>query len=120
MYSYKTRINVECLKKDKDCAWRLHASRMTHNSRFAFKIHNPVHTCGRDMGTDGHRRASRKWVASIVQNILKHRPTYRACDARKDFKDPHGVTLKYDNVWWGKELAQDALYELARCSYDSQ
>jgi len=95
----KARISVECLKKeDTGCAWRLYTSRMTHNTRFAIKIHNHDHTCGGDMGTDGHNRASRKWVASIVQNILKHHPTYKACDARKNFKALYGVTLNYDKV----------------------
>ena len=78
---------------------RLYASRMTHNTRFAIKIHNPDHTCCRDMGTDGHRKASRRWVESIIQNILKHCPTCRACDIRKDFKAPYGVTLNCDKVW---------------------
>jgi len=76
-------------------------------------------TRGGDMGTDGHRRASRKFVASILQNMLKHHPTYRAYDARKDFKAQFGVSLKYHKVWWGKELAQNELYRLARHSYDS-
>ena len=73
----KIRINVECSKKkDIGCAWRLYASMMTHNTRFAIKIQNLDHTCGGDMGTDGYKRTSRKWVTFIVQNILKHRLTY--------------------------------------------
>ena len=51
------------------------------------------------MGTDRYKRASRKWATSIVQDILKYRLTYRACDARKDFKALYGVTLKYDKFW---------------------
>jgi len=77
----KKRITVECLKKqDTGCAWRFHALMITHNTIFATKTFNPVHTYSGDMGTDGHRRASRKFVASILQNILLHRPTCRACD----------------------------------------
>jgi len=60
MQNDKIRINVECSKKDTSCTWRVYASRMTHNIRFAIKIHNHDHTNGGDMGTDGHRRASRK------------------------------------------------------------
>jgi len=72
----KRRITVECLKKDADCAWRLHISMTTHNTRFAIKIFRPIHIRGGDMGTDEHERASRKFVASILQTILKHHPTY--------------------------------------------
>ena len=83
----KKRITVECLKKqDTGYAWRFHTLMITHNTIFATKTFNPVHTYSGDMGTDGHRRASRKFVASILQNILKYRPTYRVCDVRKDYK----------------------------------
>jgi len=116
----KTRIHIECSKKeDTCCAWRLYASRMTYNTRFAIKIYNLDRTFGGDMGTDWHMRASRKCVAFIIQNILKHRPTYTACDARKDFKAIYGVALNYDKVWWEKELAQHEIYGLARYTYDS-
>ena len=99
----RTRISVECSMKDTCCTWRLYATTMIHSTRFAIKIHNPNHTYGGDTGIDGHRRASMKWVASSIQNILKNRPTYRACDTRKDFKALYGVTLKFGKVWWGTE-----------------
>ena len=63
----KKRITVECLKKqDTGCAWRFHALMITHNTIFATKTFNPVHTYSGDMGTDGHQRALRKFVASIL------------------------------------------------------
>ena len=53
------------------------------------------------MGTDGHKRAFRKWISAILQLVLKHWPTYRPCDAKRDFKAHFGVTLTYGKVWWG-------------------
>ena len=87
-------------KQDTSLAWRFHASPVTHNTRFAIKTFNLVQTYGGDMGTDGYRRALRKFVPSILQNILKHCPTYRTCDARKDFKAQFGVSLKYHKILW--------------------
>jgi len=91
---------------------------MAHCTKFTIKIFNLVHICGRDMGIAEHMRTSRKFIAFILRTILKHHPTYRTCDARKDFKAQYGVTLKYHKIWWGKELAQNELYGLARHSYD--
>ena len=71
---------------------------VTDSTMFAIKTFNLVHTCGGDMGIDAHRRASRKFVASVMQNILKHRPTYRVCDARKDFNAQFGVSFEYHKV----------------------
>jgi len=80
----KRRIIVKCSKKEKTgCAWKLHASPMTHTTRFAIKTFNSVHTCGENMGTNGHKRASRIWGSAILQTILKHRPTYRPCILKK-------------------------------------
>jgi len=76
-------------------------------------------TCGGKMGTDRHKRAFRKLVSAIFQSVLKHRPTYRPYDAKKDFKAQFRVTIKYNKIWYGKELAQNDLYRLARRSYDS-
>ena len=60
------RIIVKCSnKKTTSSAWRIHASRLANTTRFAINNFNPVHTCG-DMGTDGHKRASRKWVWTIL------------------------------------------------------
>ena len=89
----KKRITVEWLKKQKtSCTWRLHASPVTHITSFAIKIFNLVHTWGGDIGADGHQKVSRKFIASIQQNILKHRPIYRVCDTTNDFKAQFGVS----------------------------
>jgi len=57
----KRRITVKYSKKEAiSCAWSFHASLMTDTTRFGIKIFNPIHTCGGDMGTDGHKRAYRK------------------------------------------------------------
>lgn len=67
----------------------------------------------------GIREHPENCVFAILQSILKHRPTYRPCDVKRDFKAQFGVTVMYDKIWWGKDLAQDVLYGLARYSYDS-
>jgi len=46
------------------------------------------------MDIDGHKRAFKKWVSAILQNTLRHHPTYKPCNAKKDFKAQFRVTLK--------------------------
>jgi len=58
---------------------------------------------------DRHKSAYRKWIASLLQTILKHQPTYRLIDTKKDYKAQYGVEVGYHAIWWGKELAQSEL-----------
>jgi len=111
----RKRVTVACEhKKDKGGAWRLHASPMTHTMTFSIKAFNGVHTRGTGMDSDGHKRASRKWVASLLQMQLKQCSTYPQIDVRKDFKAQLDVQLKYTMTWWGKQIAQTQLYHLTR------
>ena len=43
------------------------------------------------MGTDGHKRVSGKWIASLLQMVLKQHPTYQSIDVKKDLKTQSGV-----------------------------
>ena len=43
----------------------------THHQIF-IKTFNLVNMCGGDMGTDGHKIASKKQVSTILQSVLKH------------------------------------------------
>jgi len=116
---YEKRITVKCSKKKKTgCAWRLHASLMTHTTRFAIKTFNYVTRVVEKWVLIGIR-AFRKWVSDILQSVLKHWSTHTPYDTQKDFKAQFRVTLTYDKIWWGKELAQNDLHGLTRHSYDS-
>lgn len=90
------RVTVRC--KNDTCQWRLHASVVRGGPEFAIKTMNNYHNCGCDIMSEGHPRASKKWVANIVKEKLVDTPMYRASEMKKDIRREYGVSIPYHQV----------------------
>ncbi|XP_038975443.1 uncharacterized protein LOC103699943 [Phoenix dactylifera] len=110
------RVTVECANEE--CEWRIHASRLGNQERFAIKKLNSQHTCGGGLHVRSHPKASKHWVSNIVKDKLQDMPLYRPTDIVKDIHREYGVELPYHQVWHGKEVAMKDLYGHRSKSYD--
>ena len=54
--------------------------------------------------------ASRSWVADKAITILKNTPNVGAKQLQKQLQDDYKVTIGYDTVWQGREIAVNNLY----------
>ncbi|XP_020249897.1 uncharacterized protein LOC109827314 [Asparagus officinalis] len=113
------RIRASCMfRKETKCPWLLFASPLRNVSTFAIKKFVPQHTCGQHNSTAGHFRASRRWIASMLQSVMKRRPYITPTDIRKELHSQYGLRVNYSKAWRAKETAKDQIFGCARHSYD--
>ncbi|XP_020270552.1 uncharacterized protein LOC109845694 [Asparagus officinalis] len=113
------RIRASCMfREETNCPWLFFASPLSHVSTFAIKKFVPQHTCGQHNSTAGHFRASRRWIASMLQSIMKRRPYITPTDIRKELHSQYGLRVNYSKAWRAKETAKDEIFGCARHSYD--
>ncbi|XP_020262981.1 uncharacterized protein LOC109838960 [Asparagus officinalis] len=113
------RIRVYCRYKETyECPWMLFASPVKNANRLSIKKFVNEHTCGQYGQNTGRSRASRKFIATQLQPLLKVRPEIRPVDVQKEFLTNYGLRIDYSKIWWGKERAQEKLYGDIYESYD--
>ncbi|KAK1265887.1 hypothetical protein QJS04_geneDACA009075 [Acorus gramineus] len=66
---------------------------------------NNIHSCGGGISTNGHPRASRRWVGEITRKKFIDSPLYQPRDIVKDVFRDYGINLPYHKAWHGKEIA---------------
>ncbi|KAJ0969630.1 hypothetical protein J5N97_022507 [Dioscorea zingiberensis] len=101
------RVTAECLAEN--CPWRVHASKSPAKQEFTIKKMNNTHTCRREIGKEGHRLASQRWVASVIKERLRESPNYRPREIANDLNREYGLNLKYAQAWRGKFVAKKEL-----------
>ncbi|KAK1263669.1 hypothetical protein QJS04_geneDACA009332 [Acorus gramineus] len=79
---------------------------------------NNVHSCGGGISTNGHPRASRRWVGEITRKKFIDSPLYRPRDIVKDVFRDYGINLPYHKAWHGKEIACKDLHGDEALSFD--
>ena len=79
------RVKAWCTKEN--CAWQISTTLIGECGTFCIKSFNNVHTCGGGIGTTGHPKASRRWIANIVEDKLKRGPLYKASDLMNDISN---------------------------------
>jgi len=67
--------------------------------------HNCVSSCRMRTTTP-----SKNWVASKAESILRVTPDMGAKELQDKLEQQYHVTLFYDTVWRGRELALDKVY----------
>ncbi|XP_073131638.1 uncharacterized protein [Henckelia pumila] len=111
------KINVVC--SEVNCKWRIYASRHKADNLFGIRKCNLQLTCGEDnLCGRGHPRADATWVANLMKEKLRAKPSYRPYLLLKDIRRDYGVELEYRKVWKGKELAMHDIYGTEKDCYD--
>ncbi|XP_026659503.1 uncharacterized protein LOC103704225 isoform X2 [Phoenix dactylifera] len=104
------RVTVKCTVET--CPWRIHASGSARKQKFMIKKFNNVHTCGAGTGDDGHQRATRHWLASIIKEKLLDNPLSKPKEIARDIYRDYGINLNYTQAWHAREAAQKELHFL--------
>ncbi|XP_020245220.1 uncharacterized protein LOC109823351 [Asparagus officinalis] len=78
-----------------------------------------THICGQHGANAGNSRASRKFIASQIQVVLKVRPDLRAVNIKNDMLSNFVIKINYSKAWWGKETTQQDLFGDDDETYDS-
>ncbi|XP_020254373.1 uncharacterized protein LOC109831464 [Asparagus officinalis] len=119
-HNEQRRIRVYCrFKHTHGCPWMLFASPLRNSSIMSIKNFESTHTCGQHGANAGNSRASRKFIASQIQAVLKVRPDLRAVDIKNDMLSNFGIKINYSKAWWSKETAQQDLFGDDDEAYDS-
>ncbi|XP_020243398.1 uncharacterized protein LOC109821634 [Asparagus officinalis] len=85
----------------------------------SIKNFESTHTCGQHGSNAGNSRASRKFITSQIQAVLKVRPDLRAVDIKNDMLSIFGIKINYSKAWWSKETAQQDLFSDYDEAYNS-
>ena len=67
------------------------------------------HTCATTANLEKNCMANNHWVRDRVINILRHDPTARASQMKKDLEKKYNITLSYYVVWDGMAMALEEL-----------
>ena len=119
-HNEQRRIRVYCrFKHTHGCPWMLFASPLRNSSIMSIKNFESTHTCGQHGANAGNSRASRKFIASQIQAVLKVRPDLRAVDIKNDMLSNFSIKINYSKAWWSKETAQQDLFGDDDEAYDS-
>lgn len=111
------KILVVC--SEKNCEWKIYASRHKSDNSFGIRKCNLRHSCGDDnLRSRGHHKADSSWVANVVKEKLRGEPSYRPCTIMKDIQRDYGLELEYHKVWAGKEMAMHDIHGTDKGSYD--
>ncbi|WVZ96491.1 hypothetical protein U9M48_042123 [Paspalum notatum var. saurae] len=96
-------------KSNTECPWRIVANRQDDNRTIKVTLLCEDHDCvsNRRIETTA---PSKNWVASKAENILRHKPDMGAKELQDKLQEQYGVTLVYDTVWRGREIALDKVY----------
>ncbi|XP_072963307.1 uncharacterized protein [Typha angustifolia] len=103
-----SRVTAECSADD--CPWRIHASRSPVKKEFMIKKMTETHACRKEVGKEGNRLASQRWVASVIKDKLRDTPNYRPREIASDLHREYGLSLNYAQAWRGKFVAKKQLY----------
>ncbi|XP_020272056.1 uncharacterized protein LOC109847225 [Asparagus officinalis] len=93
--------------------------RFKNFSIMSIKNFYSTHTCGQHGANAGHSRASRKFIASQIQYILKVKPDLRPIDIKNDLFSHYSIKINYCKAWQRKERAQQELFSDDDEAYDS-
>ncbi|XP_020253935.1 uncharacterized protein LOC109831001 [Asparagus officinalis] len=119
-HNEQRRIRVYCLfKHTHGFPWMLFASPLRNSSIMSIKNFKSTHTYGQYGANAGNSRASRKFIASQIQAVLKVRPHLGAVDIKNDMLSNFDIKTNYSKAWWGKETAQQDLFGDDDEAYDS-
>ncbi|XP_073121828.1 uncharacterized protein [Henckelia pumila] len=111
------KISVVC--NEKNCEWKIYASRHQSDNSFGIRKCNLSHSCGEDnLRTRGHPKAYSSWVANIVKDKLRGEPSYHPCMMMKDIQRDFDLELQYHKVWAEKEMTMHDIYGTDKGSYD--
>ncbi|XP_020245117.1 uncharacterized protein LOC109823244 [Asparagus officinalis] len=67
----------------------------------------------------GNSRASRKFIAGQIQDVLKVKLDLRAVDIKNDMLSNYGIKINYTKAWKSKETAQQDMFGDDDEAYDS-
>ncbi|KAG8385919.1 hypothetical protein BUALT_Bualt03G0095300 [Buddleja alternifolia] len=89
-----SRVTTKC--KAAECKWRIHACQVQNTDVLRIKIFNNSHSCDPRLHQYMHPQASKKLIASLVEDKLKDTPRYRA---REIINDIIGTNPGSHAVW---------------------
>ncbi|KAL6337579.1 hypothetical protein AAG906_037172 [Vitis piasezkii] len=95
---------VECF--DKECKWRVRATKLGISNMFQIMKFYSTHTCRLDMMSRDNRHAS-SWLIgeSIRETYQGVGCEFRPKDIVADIRKQYGIQISYDKAWRAKELA---------------
>ncbi|WVZ73610.1 hypothetical protein U9M48_021896 [Paspalum notatum var. saurae] len=108
--SDKKRFRGFC-KSRAECPWRIVATRQADNTSIKNTCDNLVdeHNC-ESSSRMRTTTPSKNWVASKAESILRVTPDMGAKELQNKLEQQYHVTLLYDTVWRGREIALDKVY----------
>ncbi|KAM0848958.1 hypothetical protein ACQ4PT_054042 [Festuca glaucescens] len=104
-YSEPKRFSAKC--KDKNCPWRIHASKIKNTKTFMVKKLPFGHTCGTANCSKG--MANRDSLADKGRAALQEDATVSARQLKKRLQRDYDTKLQYSDVWKGRARAKDQL-----------
>jgi zinc finger SWIM domain-containing protein 3 len=110
------RITVKCSKVP--CEWRIHASRASRHEELIIKKANLTHTCVVTMNENTHRKANKRWIASVIKEKVRLVPNTKPSDLVNEIHSEYHVSCNYYRVWRGKEQAREEIYGKDIYTYD--
>ncbi|XP_073119654.1 uncharacterized protein [Henckelia pumila] len=101
------------------CAWKIYASKYKADGTFGIRKFCLQHVCEEaNLRSRGHPKADSVWVAIIVKDKLRGKPSYRPSAIVRDINREYGVELKYHTSWMGKEITMHQLYGIEKECFD--
>ncbi|RVW32621.1 hypothetical protein CK203_076519 [Vitis vinifera] len=109
---------VECF--DKECKWRVRATKLGISNMFQIMKFYSTHTCRLDMMSRDNRHAS-SWLIgeSIRETYQGIGCEFRPKDIVADIRKQYGIQISYDKVWRAKELALGSIRGSPEESYNT-
>ncbi|XP_020262515.1 uncharacterized protein LOC109838487 [Asparagus officinalis] len=99
-HNEQRHIRVYCrFKHTHGCPWMLFASPLRNLSIMSIKNFESTHTCGQHGENAGNLRASRKFIASQIQAVLKVRSDLRAVDIKNDMLSNFSIKINYSKAY---------------------
>ena len=109
---------VECF--DKECKWRVRATKLGISNMFQIMKFYSTHTCRLDMMSRDNRHAS-SWLIgeSIRETYQGIGCEFRPKDIVADIRKQYGIQISYDKAWRAKELALGSIRGSPEESYNT-
>ncbi|WJZ85788.1 hypothetical protein VitviT2T_005306 [Vitis vinifera] len=109
---------LECF--DKECKWRVCATKLGISNMFQIMKFYSTHTCRLDMMSRDNRHAS-SWLIgeSIRETYQGVGCEFRPKDIVVDIRKQYGIQISYDKAWRAKELALGSIRGSPEESYNT-
>jgi MuDR family transposase len=105
--SEPARVTATC--SDFECSWRIHAAVAEDGVTFVIKTIQPKHECC-GVNRRGNKHATQGWIANQIVSDLRKEKDIPPKRLQVSLETKFGISLPYNRVWEGKELALKEIY----------